>query len=90
MNRVRTRHNFFTLSGITARALLFSVRYAKEPYDMLLAGSYGVVEILGAKRYFKILSKAVRHQLKEFTRANTNAKRGARVNPSNQAVSKPG
>lgn len=77
-SRARSTHGFLTLSGLTARALLLAVRHVPEPTDIVLAAAYGMVELLGARRFYKILGKAIRTQIRSQL-ANTNTKRRASV-----------
>ena len=84
----RTSHKFFTASGITARLLIFAASKLKEPNDMIAAAAFGIVELLGAKRFYRILGKAVKHQVKEQLRAYTHAKRRAAINPANKTSTK--
>jgi hypothetical protein len=63
--KVKTRHHLFSMSGITARLLILMSRVTPEPADLVVAASFGIVEMLGVKRYWKILGPALKAQLRE-------------------------
>ena len=60
-----------------------SVPHIKEPGDVVASAAYGIVELLGARRFLAILGKAVRQQLKERSRANSNKKTRAGIRSQN-------
>jgi hypothetical protein len=74
-NKVKTRWKFFTLSGITARLLIAISGVAPEPADVAIAVAFGIVEMLGVKRLFKILGPAIKAQIKQQLRGGNNVTR---------------
>jgi hypothetical protein len=65
MTKVKTRHKLFSMSGVTARVLILMSRVTPEPVDLIIAASFGIVEVLGVKRFWKVLGPAVKAQLKQ-------------------------
>lgn len=65
MTKVRTRHKWYSVSGMAVRLLLFTGKHVPEPADIAFAAAYGIVEVLGAKRLWKILGPMLKTQLRE-------------------------
>lgn len=76
---MNTRHPLFSASGLLTRALLLAVRITPEPTDALVAAAFGIVELLGARRLWKILGPAIKQQLKEQFGENPNKQARARA-----------
>lgn len=65
MNKVTTRYKFFSINGLTARVLILMSKITPEPADVIVAACFGIVEMLGVKRLWKILGPALKQQLKQ-------------------------
>ena len=65
MTKVGTRHKWYSLSGVVTRLLILSGKAAPEPLDIAFAAAYGIVEVLGARRFWKILGPMLKAQMKE-------------------------
>lgn len=66
--RVRTRYNFFSINGIFARSIILLSKFAVPPTDIAVAVAFGIVEMLGYKRFLKILGPAIKAQFKAMER----------------------
>ena len=87
---VRTRHKLFSVSGVVARVLIAASKVSPEPVDLLVAASFGVVEVLGAKRLWKVVGPALKKQLKEMIRASVpNKPEREKVPPSSSGPATP-
>lgn len=62
---VTTRHKWHSMSGIIARLLILTGKAVPEPVDVVFAAAFGIVEVLGARRFWKILGPMLKAQLKE-------------------------
>lgn len=67
---VKTRHPWFSMSGLVARALLTAVKIMPEPADLVIAAAFGVVEVLGVKRLWKTVKPVLIKTIKEQFRAS--------------------
>jgi hypothetical protein len=65
INKLKTRHKFFSMSGVAARILILMSKASPEPLDLVVAASFGIVEVLGVKRFWKVLGPAFKAQLKQ-------------------------
>lgn len=81
MTAPKTSHSFLSTSGIVNRILLLLIRVTPEPTDIIVAGAFGVVELLGAKRLWKILLPALKQQLRTVIHATTDKKTGTSTVP---------
>jgi hypothetical protein len=65
MSKVGTRHKWYSLSGIAVRIILLAGKAVPEPADIAFAAAYGIIEVLGVRRFWKILGPMLKAQLKE-------------------------
>ena len=61
----KSQHSFFSTSGVVARVFIFAAKISPQPVDLVMAAGFGITEILGAKRLWKVLAPALKKQFAE-------------------------